>query len=242
MKSRTRRSEEHILVYGSSTIYFSVLYCDRKTLEIAVYPDSAVVVKAPVHSDFPYIERRVKRKAHWIFKQIRYFSQFSPITPERSYINGETHLYLGRQYRLKASEGTKNSVTLSRGFFHISCRNEATPNTIKKLLDGWYAEKARLQFGQSLNRCWQKFSRPGYDKPTLSIRRMKRRWGSLSTRGTLTLNTDLIKTPKECIDYVVMHELCHLKYQTHSPEFYMLLASFLPNWEKTKHRLESSMI
>jgi len=112
----------------------------------------------------------------------------------------------------------------------------------KKLLDQWYLDKAHLQFNESLDRCWAKFDRLGIDKPKLSIKRMQKRWGSLSLKGTITLNTDLVKAPKECIDYVVMHELCHLTHHDHSSEFYIMLDSFIPGWEKVKHKLELSLI
>jgi predicted metal-dependent hydrolase len=79
-------------------------------------------------------------------------------------------------------------------------------------------------------------------QPKLSMKRMQKRWGSLSDKGTVTLNIDLIRAPKECIDYVVTHELCHLKYHDHSPEFYKLLDAVLPGWEKIKHKLELCMV
>ncbi len=230
------------VVYGRKTIDFSLLYCDRKTMEIAVLPDSTVIVKAPVQSDIALIEKKIIKRARWIIRQLNYFKQFTPKTPDRCYVNGETHLYLGKQYRLKLEEGPENTVKLSRGFFHITCRSEPTPTAAKKLLNQWYSEKAQVQFVESMDRCWQKFKYLGIDKPRLSIMRMQKRWGSLSDKGTVTLNTDLIRAPKECIDYVVTHELCHLKYHDHSPEFYKLLDSVIPGWEKIKHKLELSMV
>jgi len=231
----------HSVVYGERIINFNLLYCDRKTMEIAVHPDSTVIVKAPMQSDITLVETKIKKRARWILRQLNYFKQFSPKTPTRCYVNGETHLYLGKQYRLKLAEGTENSVKLSHGFFHITCRNTPTPNAAKKQLDQWYSEKAQGLFTASLDRCWQKFNDCGIDQPKLSIKRMKKRWGSLSDKGTITLNTDLIRAPKECIDYVVTHELCHLKYHDHSPEFYKLLDSILPGWEKIKHKLEVTL-
>jgi hypothetical protein len=235
-------NNKHSVVYGRKTIDFSLLYCDRKTMEIAVHPDSTVIVKAPAQSDITLIEKKIIKRARWILRQLNYFKQFNPKTPDRCYVNGETHLYLGKQYRLKLAEGTENSVKLSRGFFHITCRNEPTPSATKKLLNQWYSEKAQLQFAESMDRCWQKFNGLGIDQPKLSIKRMQKRWGSLSDKGTVTLNTDLIRAPKECIDYVVTHELCHLKFHDHSPEFYKLLDSVIPGWEKIKHKLELSMV
>ena len=227
---------------GQKIIFYSLLYCDRKTMEIAVHPDGTVMVKAPVESDITLIEKKIIKRARWILKTLNYFKQFDPKTPERCYVNGETHLYLGKQYRLKVTQGQKNSVKLTRGFFHITCRNEPAPDTVKKLLKQWYSEKAQLQFAESMDRCWQKFPTPGIEKPKLSTKRMQKRWGSLSDKGTVTLNADLIRAPKECIDYVVTHELCHLKCHHHGPEFYKLLNSLIPGWEKIKHKLELSMV
>ncbi|MCX7553716.1 SprT family zinc-dependent metalloprotease [Marinicella sp. S1101] len=229
------------VVYGRKTIDFTLLYCERKTMEIAVHPDSSVIVKAPKYSDLVTIEKKILKRARWIIRQLNYFKQFIPKTPTRCYVSGETHLYLGKQYRLKVNEGQDNSVKLCRGFFNINCRSEPTPNTTKKLLNQWYLEKANFQFTGSMNRCWQKFSNLGIDKPKLSIKRMQKRWGSLSDKGTITLNTDLIRAPKECIDYVVTHELCHLKYNDHSQDFYKLLGLMNKNWEQTKYKLELSL-
>lgn len=234
-------SNEQSLVYGQKTIDYSLFYTKRKTMEIAVHPDSTVIVKAPIDSDISLIERKLHKRARWIFKQLNYYRQFTPKTPDRCYVSGETHLYLGKQYRLKIIQAKENSVKLSKGFFQVTCRVEPTPERSKKLLRNWYLQKANIQFNESLNRCWPKLSSFVRIKPTISIKRMQRRWGSLSDKGTVTLNTDLVKAPKECIDYVVTHELCHLKYHDHSPEFYKLLDSVMPGWEKVKHKLELGM-
>lgn len=234
-------SNKHSVVYGRKTIVFRLLCCNRKTMEISVLPDSTVIVKVPVRYDIALIEMKVLRRARWILRQLNYFKQFYPKTPDRCYVNGETHLYLGKQYRLRLVEGAENSVKLSRGFFQITCRSEPNPSAAKKLLNQWYLEKAQLQFSESMDRCWRKFYGLGLDKPKLSIKRMQKRWGSFSDKGTVTLNTDLIRAPKECIDYVVTHELCHLKHRDHSPEFYKFLDSVLPGWEKIKHKLELSL-
>ena len=235
-------SSQHSVVYGQKTIDFSLLYCDRKTMEIAVCPDASVVVKAPLRTDIAVVEKKIIKRARWVFRQLNYFKQFDPRTPKRCYVNGETHLYLGKQYRLRLEKGGENAVKLSRGFFHITCRDAPTPTVAKKLLSDWYSKKAQVQFVESMERCWQKLNGLDVCRPKLTIRRMRKRWGSLSEKGTLTLNADLIRAPKECIDYVVTHELCHLKHRDHGPEFYKLLELLVPDWKKTKHKLELSMV
>jgi predicted metal-dependent hydrolase len=238
----TIQNDERSFVYGRKTIDYRLFYGDRTTMEIAVHPDSSVIVKAPTNSDISLIEKKISKRARWILRQLNYFKQFTPKKPPRCYVNGESHLYLGRQYRLKIVKCTENSVKLSRGFFWISCRDKATPGIVKKLLNRWFLEKASLQFKESMNRCWPKFNSFAYTRPIISIKRMQKRWGSLSDKGTVTLNTDLVKASKECIDYVVTHELCHLKYHDHSLKFYKLLDSVIPEWEKIKHKLEVSMV
>lgn len=232
------QKDKHSVVYGRKTIHFRLRFCERKTLEIAVHPDRSVVVKAPLQSDMEVIERKVKKRARWILRQLHYFKQFQPRTPERCYVSGETHLYLGKQYRLKIGSGSANTIKLSRGFFQITCCNQSSPAKAKRLLDQWYAIQAKRHFAARLDHCWQKFSGFTGSKPKLAVKRMKKRWGSLSEKGTMTLNTHLIRAPKECIDYVVIHELCHLQYANHGPAFYQLLDEVFPNWEKVKQKLE----
>ncbi|MDA0929261.1 MAG: SprT family zinc-dependent metalloprotease [Proteobacteria bacterium] len=228
--------------YGRDDIVFDVLFVKRKSMEVAVHPDSSVVIKAPIGTATDEIEKRVLKRARWIRKQLAYFGQFHPRTPQHRYIGGESHLYLGRQYRLKLIEGDSGEVKLSRGYFWITCKNKSDPKKIKNLLDSWYLAKAREKFIDSFDRCWPNFERLDLAYPRIQIRRMKTRWGSLSHSGTLTLNVSLIRAPRECIDYVITHELCHLKYHDHSPDFYKLLDKVMPDWERRKHKLELALI
>lgn len=230
------------IAYGKETIGYYLLYVERKTLEIAVHPDSSVIVKAPVGTSVAEVERRLLRRAGWIKRQLDYFRQFEPRTPERRYVGGESHLYMGRQYRLKISRGATEGVKLSGGYFHIGIKAQAPADRAKALLLAWYADKAGGKFRESLERCWPAFAKLPLAKPRLQLRRMRKRWGSLSRNGLLTLNTDLIRAPRECIDYVITHELCHLQCHDHGPGFYRLLDMVMPDWEKRKHKLELTLV
>jgi predicted metal-dependent hydrolase len=227
--------------YGRRVIDYTYFSVERKTMEIAVHPDASVVVKAPEGTQVEAIESKLRKRARWIVRQQDYFQQFNPRTPQRHYIGGETHLYLGKQYQLKISVGDANKVHLKNGVFEVSCWQKVSPHMTKRLMERWYAKKAAEQFAQSMERCWPKIARYGFRKPDIVIQRMQKRWGSLSELGTLTLNVELVKASKECIDYVVLHELCHLKHHDHSPAFYQLLDRLLPEWRKLKHRLELRM-
>jgi predicted metal-dependent hydrolase len=230
------------VTYGKEQVQFNVLYSARKTLGIEVCPDSNVVVKAPLGTDPAEVQKRVFKRVRWILRQQHYFHQFDPRTPVRQFVGGETHLYLGRQFRLAISTGNKDSVKLTRGYFTVEVRSDVSSEKVKSLLNGWYAEKAAVKFEESFSHCWPYFDKPDLLKPRLKIRRMQKRWGSLSRGGTLTLNTDLVRAPKECIDYVITHELCHLQCNDHSSEFYRLLEKVMPDWEKRKHKLELALV
>jgi hypothetical protein len=231
------------VVFGKTTIPFKVLFVHRKTMEIAVHPDGAVVVKAPEGTSFTVVETRVLKRAGWIIRQLDYFRQFEPRTPKRNYVGGESHLYLGRRYRLKIHRNQEHGrVKLVRGFFHIDVKHDASPESIKQILDNWYADKATTKFHESFENCWPQFRRISIPKPKLTLRHMKKRWGSLSKNGRLTINIDLIRAPKECIDYVITHELCHLRHHDHGSDFYRLLEKMMPDWERRKAKLELSMV
>ena len=121
-------------------------------------------------------------------------------------------------------------------------RDRSDETRTKNLLLSWYKDRAHEKFDESFERCWPKFKGRGFLRPGLKIRHMKTRWGSLSKSGTLTLNVNLIQAPRDCIDYVITHELCHLEHHNHSAEFYRLLEKMMPDWEARKHKLELALI
>ncbi|MDY6903570.1 MAG: SprT family zinc-dependent metalloprotease [Thermodesulfobacteriota bacterium] len=227
--------------YGKTCISFEVLFSNRKTMEIAVHPDGRVVVKAPERIGMEMVRARVARRARWVQKQVEYFRRFDPRTPPRQYVGGESHLYLGRRYRLKIRQGGSPGVKLKGGYFYVTVNGNASAGAVKQQMDRWYGDKAREWLSALLNDHLPAFERMGLPAPGLSIRQMKTRWGSLSARGTMTLNLDLIRAPRACIAYVIVHELCHLVHRRHDAAFYKLLEKHMPDWEKRKHRLEMAL-
>ncbi|RJQ14459.1 MAG: M48 family peptidase [Nitrospiraceae bacterium] len=230
------------LKYGRDHIAFEVIYTKRKTMEIAVHPDAIVIVKAPTGTAVNKIAARLAKRARWIRKQLNYFQQFIPCTPPRQYAGGESHLYLGRQYRLKIRKAKKSDVKLKGAYFEISTPDHKSRETVKGLIDQWYKEHALRIFTQRLEICFEKAKGLKVPLPNIQLRKMSKRWGSCGTAGYILLNTELIKAPLYCIDYVIMHELCHLKDHTHSHKYYRLLAKFMPDWQRRKERLESAAV
>lgn len=230
----------HQVLYGSKSIEYSLSFATRKTLSIKVDPAGLVSVVAPVNAPIDEINAKVKSKAKWILKQQSFFCSYMPNTPKRKFVNGETHLYLGRQYKLKIIEDSENSVKIYRGAIIIKSKKTNSEYLEKKLKE-WYTEKANLNFDELLNNSLIKFNRFKIEKPILEIRLMQKRWGSCTPSGKIILNTELIKAPKGSIEYVIIHELCHLIHHSHNKQFYDLQNIIFPDWQKWKEKLERTL-
>lgn len=233
---------QHSVQYGETKIEFAIVRRERATLEIAVEPDTSVVVAAPKNAPLTAIEEKVRKRATWIRRQQRYFEQFLPRTPPRQYVAGETHLYLGRQYRLKVVPHVLASVKLYRGFIVVQTQKPGRSDITRDLVDAWYRERAHTKFAERLEINLLRFPVPEDFRPKcLIIRQLQQRWGSMSPTFRLLLNRRLIQAPVDAIDYVITHELCHIAVPHHGPEFFELLGEVLPDWVKRKHRLEQLM-
>lgn len=205
---------------------------------IKVHPDCRVVASAPADADNKVVLSAVKKRGRWIYEKLRDFRKQMEFSTPRQYISGETHYYLGKQYLLKVIETPSDiqGVKLLRGKLEVSVRIKSA-DKVKKLLDDWYKARAKETFVKRLDAMleqalWVK------ERPPLRLMTMQTQWGSCSPHGRITLNPHLVKAPRECIDYVILHELCHLAEHNHSERFYRLMNQVMPKWEKTKERLD----
>jgi len=221
--------------FGSKIISFRLEFSDRKTLGITISPDLSVLVKAPIGTSIEEIEKRLIKKAPWIIKQQSLFSIFHPKTPERRFINGESHLYLGRQYRLQIILGKISSVKLKGGFIEVTTLDKSDA---KELVNEWYLKNARIKLIAFAQPLVKKFKKYKVEPESIVLRHMPTRWGSCTSDGKIILNPELIKAPKACIEYVITHELCHLVHHDHTQKFIDLQNKEMPDWEKWKMKLE----
>jgi len=228
--------------FGSKQIYFQLEYSNRKSLGITVKPDLSVLVKAPADTSLEKIKEKLLKKAPWIIRQQSFFLYFHPRTPARKFISGETHLYLGRQYRLKVKSlklKVKSEEVKLRGKFLEICTHDSSK--VKELVETWYLTKAKVKFQMMAKPMFEEFVKThnlSLFTFHLSLRNMPTRWGSCTPNGKIILNPELIKAPKGCIEYVIIHELCHLVHQNHTQQFIDLQTKEMKDWEKWKSRLE----
>ena len=228
------------ITYGEESIGFSIRFSTRssKRVLIHVVPDGTVNVDAPEDTDVAEVVAAVRHRARWIWQRLRAYRERTRHVLPREYVSGESHFYLGKRYALKVivSSTEIQGVKLLRGKLEVrTCARDAVK--VRALLDGWYRTRAQEVFAKRIAECatkvpWLK-TVPGFRMLT-----MRTQWGSCSRKGDLVLNPLLVKAPGPCVDYVIFHELCHLKEHNHSARFYGLLGGLLPDWHKWKSELD----
>lgn len=231
-----------VVAYGALQIPVSVEFRSRKRLTISVHPDGLVTAFAPVGCSLEQVVARLNRRSSWIARQLRHFAAYQPLPTAKRFVSGETHLYLGRQYRLRVSRANDESVKLRGRYLNVSVRTPREVGCVRAALDRWYRAHAQPIYRDRLVRCLESAPRLRRVEPTLRIRQMNGRWGSCSKAGTITLSRELIKAPLHCLEYVIMHEVCHLIIHNHSHAFFRLLSRCMPDWEKRKQRLDAVVL
>jgi predicted metal-dependent hydrolase len=224
------------IAFGSKEITFKLEYSARQSLGITVTPDLEVIIKAPEGASIQRIKELVRKRAPWILRQQSFFLTFHPKLAPRQYVSGETHLYLGRQYRLQITNGKEGTVKLKGGFLEVTTTDY---HKVRKLITNWYKAQAKTKFELYAEPLIERFRKYNVEPTAVVLRDMPTRWGSCTPGGKIILNPELIKAPKGCIEYVIVHELCHLVHHDHTQKFIDLQANEMPDWEKWKTRLET---
>lgn len=210
-------------------------------LRIAVSPLGRVEVSAPNDVSDADIIARVRRRASWIARQLSRFDRWRPRTPPRQYESGETHLFLGRPYRLLILQGPMD-VALDGSRLVMTLPSDGTRALRQSVLRNWYRRQARRVFPERLDAVLPPFARRGVMRPRLLIREMTRRWGSYTTQGSLVLNLELVRASPSLVGYVIAHELAHALHPHHGPEWNDLLTRILPDWRTRKDQLELELL
>jgi len=242
--------EQGLFAYGNEVIHYDIIRRSAvssntkpkpRKVVIKVHPDQRVVATVPCDATSEAIQEAMIKRARWIWESITEFSTQHEYVLPRQYVSGETQFYLGRRYVLKViiDPDQTSNVKLHRGKLTVTFKKDCDDRVvkIKALLDKWYTHRANLIFKERLLAMLPKANWVG-DLPSFRIMTMKKQWGSCSTKGSLMLNPHLIKAPKECIDYVILHELCHIAEHNHSDRFWRLLTQVMPNWKEVKAKLD----
>lgn len=227
------------IFYQNQPIEYTLHFRARRSIGFSVKPDGSVHVAAPAGVPLSWVAAQVERRAEWILKHQAAFRLRPPVATAagRDYSDGTQHFFQGESYTLRFVESAKPAVTIEADEIIVAAQG---PTEAENQLSRWYRQQAPVLFAESLQRVWPRFAEFKLPIPTLSIRLMRTRWGSCSHRtGRIRLNVDLVRAAPECLDYVLLHECCHLLVPDHSARFYELQTRLLPDWERWKKELNA---
>lgn len=240
---------EHFLLYGEERLPFRLVRrgTARGSIRIAVTPQGEIIVTADAATSLEAVEDVLQQRVRWLLEtQERFQAQRAHALPRR-FVGEETHFYLGRRHQLRiVDESEGKHVRLLRGRLVVPSRYPwseepavlaSRTEEIRRRLEVWYRQRAEEVLPQYFERMLPLV--PWADRPPLRLVRMKARWGSCTPQGVVLLNPDLVRAPRHCIEYVILHELCHLREHRHSPFFWQLLAQVCPDWQARRAELDS---
>ncbi|MDD3415418.1 MAG: SprT family zinc-dependent metalloprotease [Lachnospiraceae bacterium] len=215
-----------------------------KNINLRVKPDGQVFVSASESVPVEFIDYFVKEKQEYIIRALdkyeenRKYVSFAP----RQYVSGESFDILGKSLRLKVIQGKQESVTTDGVFIFLTLRNKENQKRKENLMNNWLKEMQTGTFNQISREIYQIFKKYDVEYPIVKVRYMTSRWGSCQPkRGVITLNSKLIEAPRNCIEYVVLHEFTHFIHPNHSKKFYDFVAMLMPDWKERKMELEKRL-
>jgi predicted metal-dependent hydrolase len=189
------------------------------------------------------IHEALQKHAHWVRNKVVELRDAPAPPPPPCWVEGEIHRYLGREYPLRLFEEHERGVWLTDQELLVHLPAPRKRDAVRKLVEEWMREEARGLFRHRMRKLVR--STPALELrgiPTLNLRRMTSRWGSCSPKGRILMNTHAVKLPLSLVDYILMHELCHLKVPNHSRAFWAHLTDCMPDWERRKKALDRQVV
>jgi predicted metal-dependent hydrolase len=237
IRPQLKHAGQHRVQTPSGEIAFDLFTSRRKTVTLRVLADGQVRIDAPSRASLKQIVEFVRQKAAWIVRHRQHLSERHAARPQRRYADGELWPYLGRELPLRLTRGEREGVTLAEDAIVVTA---ADPTRLEALLKAWYLREAKRVFAERLKAvapCVASLNITPPDK--LTVRFMTSKWGSCSSRGRVTLNARMVQLDPILLDYVIVHELCHLREMNHSPRYYALLDAAMPGWKAYRKALRA---
>lgn len=216
---------------------YNVVFSSRRSVSIIISPEKGVTVRAPYRTSLKNIEKFVLQKSEWIRKHLVNHSGLTRINYGKKYTEGEIHLFGGIDYKLILTKSEKEFVRQLEKIIEVGVRSINDSEKIKFLLERWYRLRALEILRHKVEVICYRYRDYHFDPIAISVKPLKSRWGSCSSKGKITLNAELIKLEEKFADYVIIHELCHLKYHNHGREFYRLLEELVPDYKSIRKEL-----
>lgn len=222
-----------------ASITYTLKRKNVKNLNLRIKPDASVIVSVPPAISTSDVDVFVIRKKNYISKTLSEIKCCSDESKSRQYISGEGYRLEGKNLRLKITASDRDFIETDGVFLILYVKNTEDSVKKSKLVKKFYEDVSKSVMNEILDKFYEIFRKYNIRKPTLKFRNMQTQWGSCSAaKGIITLNTKLIEAPRNCIEYVLMHELCHMVHPNHSQKFYSFLSMQMPDWKERKKILD----
>lgn len=229
--------EKRAVIIGESVVEY---YLDKKKIKninIRIKPDGTIYLSCPIKMKSEEAEKFLIQKSDWILKQQIKLNLYNEQKEKCEFKDGGKVYFLGKLYNLKIVPYKSNEVEISDTNITIYIKDKYVQNIeyIKKYYNKWLKEKSFEIYNELVEKYQRQMSKYVKCFPQIEVKVLKTRWGScMPFKNKVTFNLSLIKTPIECVEYVVVHELAHFKYQNHSKKFYNLVEQYIPDWKERR--------
>jgi predicted metal-dependent hydrolase len=222
------------ITFGSEVFEYEVIRKKRKTISIQITPEGMVKVSSPFGVDDKAIQDILYKKASWIISNLKSIKEVNKTSKEKHYVSGELIQFLGNNYRLevyedKSLKGIK--VSLAENHFEVRINPDIYEDKreifVKGALEEWLKQKARIIFEERTRYYCEKLN---LKYNVIRIKEQKTLWGSCSSKGNLNYNWRLVMAPPSVLDYLVVHEVCHLKHRDHSKRYWDFVECVMPDY------------
>lgn len=231
---------KNAIIANGVEILYTLERKEVRNLNLRVRKDGGVLVSANPIVPEEEVEAFIRAKAGFILAAKKRFDEAARYRPEpKQYISGESFLFLGHSLRLEVSQDKKESISSDGVYLRLHVKDPNDFAKKQRMVRNYMNKQCRQVFSEVLNETYPIFEKYGVELPTLRIRDMETRWGScLAKKGIVTLNRRLLEAPRNCVEYVVMHEMCHFIHPNHSKQFYAFLTMLMPDWHVRKKVLD----
>jgi predicted metal-dependent hydrolase len=219
-------------------INYKIVYSRRRSIGISVGPDSGVIVRAPYRTSIKTIENLVLSKSAWIKKHIENYKVAKRISNQKVFSDMKPVLFRGKEYYIRIIESKSYFIRLAENEIEIGLKNIIEREKAILMLEKWYRSIAEGIFRKKFEEILVRFENYNFAPIAFSVRVLKRRWGSCTSKGKITISSELVKLDDIYLEYVILHELCHLRHHNHGKEFYKLLSEVFPEWKQRRNELK----
>lgn len=234
--------EKNVIIIKNNKVDYYINRKNIKNIILRVKTDGNIVLSCPYKTKKEQVENFLIKKYDWILKQKSFFKKYELEKESNTFKNNGNIYFLGRKYTLYIIADKSNSVKFEDKIVNLYIKEKYVENLdyIKRYYDKFLKEKAFIIYKELILKYQNEMKRYVKEIPNLEIKKLKSRWGSCTPKKNLvTLNLNLIKTPIECVEYVVVHELAHFKHPNHSKAFYVLVEEFIPDWKDRRKILNT---